>query len=496
MKKINLIFFAIFLLSNLASAQPTVSWVKNYELFTDSIYTVSGAEIDNLSNIIVAGYKIHNSSTKGDPLVIKYNSLGNEVFTWTNPDSIYDEWINDLSLDSTGNIYILSIGQTKNLIKISPTGQELFNITLTDTALGGTIAISQQFIYVAYGFPNSKLRKYDLQGNLIWSIILSGFFRIEKIHVLQNQLYLIGDSVLSPFNWKQLVKIYDDTGFFQSSTSSNVNEPFYYDSEFDISGDLWITGFNASWEGYLTAIGNGNIVFDTLIGGFGVSRLLQNANNMYWLYVKSTSTGKTSEIVKFSNFSGTGFAVVDSIVTVGNGYYGADLAIGNNNEIIVLNTRRGSLSFNPDYELTAFDTSGNLIWDFVYTNDSLTKEEAFKVFIDNGSAYIVGNYRDSQNSLNPINIVKLDLPTGINEVIPSYGELNVFPNPMSGKELNFDTVLENINISLVDIFGRTVEKFENFSGNRISLPRKISPGFYTVVMENETTRVVRKIIVN
>jgi hypothetical protein len=160
----------------------------------------------------------------------------------------------------------------------------------------------------------------------------------------------------------------------------------------------------------------------------------------------------------------------------------------------VFNTKRGQLNTDFDYLINKFDNSGNLQWNLSYSNDTLTQDVAFKIFVDTNYIYVVGHYSDFSQSMIP-NIIKLDLPTGINEVIPSYSKLNVFPNPMSGKEINFNTVLENINISLVDIFGRTVEKFENFSGNRISLPRKISSGFYTLVMENETTRVVRKIIV-
>ncbi|MGI8892786.1 MAG: T9SS type A sorting domain-containing protein [Bacteroidia bacterium] len=498
MKKIILTIIAMVVMGFMLIAQPAVSWVRNYETIPNYFQTVSHAEIDFAGNIVIGGHRVSNNSTKRDPLVVKYDPTGNEVFTWVHPDSIYDEWINDFAIDSIGNIYLFTIGETKKLIKLSQSGQELFNIAFPDTALGGVIAIHHQFIYLAYGFPNSKLIKYDLQGNPIWSILLNGFFRVEKIHVFQNQLYLIGDSVLSPSNWTQLVKIYDNSGLFQSSVFTNINEPLYLDSEIDLYGNLWITGFNANAKGYLAAINNGNIVLATLIGGnneaIGVTRLLQNGNSILWSYNKSTSSGTINETIKFNNLLGSSFAFIDSVKTVGNGYYGLELINSNTGDIIIINTRAGSLNFNHDYELTAFDSSGNLLWNFVYSNDSLTRDEAFKLLMDdnNNSLYIVGNNKHTPNGTSQINTLKLDLATSIKEK-PDFEKFIIYPTPTDGNSINFNY---NINgaIILFDLHGRLIYNENNFTGSILTLPTNLKQGLYILQIETKGGILRKKLI--
>ncbi len=72
-------------------------------------------------------------------------------------------------------------------------------------------------------------------------------------------------------------------------------------------------------------------------------------------------------------------------------YSASDAILDNDNNIVVIGTRRSSTS-NPDICVMKFDTSGNLIWETTYGNSTDIEEGVSITMASDGSYYLLGTY--------------------------------------------------------------------------------------------------------
>lgn len=506
----NLLLILLLLhLNGKVTGQPTVVWSRTYP---DSAYgaTIRDVIKDNADNLIVAA-SIPNSTNLSnvDPLFIKYDPLGNLITTWVHANPFIDEIPTQIVCDSANDLYVLTLSSgtaqdTVHLIKVNGnTGQEIFNYSLGTGIYAGAMGINHQFLYVALGLPNLQLFKFDLQGNLIWNKPLPKVQRVKAFHFYKEYIYLIGDTISSP-NFVDMIQKFDSTGNLQWQTATlNAGSYNYTDSEIDSSSNVWITGYNNNTYGYLSKIDSTGANWDTLIGFSQVylspDRVAINSQGeVFWAYIKSTASGTTCEVLKKNNSSINLFASVDSADNpsgISNSLYNLDINCLSNGNIILANTRRLSFLLK-DYELSSFDSNGNLNWNIVYSQSAISIEKVYRLFADTSYIYLVGEKKDSITGPAKINVLRIDYTTAINESVLNASAIEVFPNPTTENQVNFNVFLNNVDIALYDCFGRLIIYNLRYSGKQIVLPQNLQHGIYLLKIADKKAVVTRKIIIN
>ncbi|MCE7956024.1 MAG: T9SS type A sorting domain-containing protein [Bacteroidetes bacterium] len=504
MKKI--LFLCIFLVNQyIVIGQPSIAWTISYP---DSIFgaTLRDAITDNGGNIIIAAARPYsNFNNNIDPVVLKYDPSGNNILFWTHSDSLLDETPTQIVCDSLNQLYFLTLAfgitqDTVHLIKIDGiTGQELFNFPVGTGIYPGTIGINHQYVYVALGFPNLELFKYDLQGNLIWSKPIPKIQRVKKFHFYNEDVFLIGDSISSS-NFVDLIQKFDSLGTLQWQTATlNAGSYNYTDSEIDGLSNVWITGYtNTNIAGYLTKIDSTGAVWDTLLGiyqSFPDKIALNNQDEVFWTYINYTMTGKFYEVIKINTTGANLFATVDSADNQGNGLLGVDINCLPNGDVIIANTRHFSIPIK-DYEISCFNSTGALKWSLIYTHTPNSIEKVFRIFAHLNYAYLVGELKDSITGSAQINVIRIDYPTAIDEHNLSENDITIYPNPIIDNQINLNMRLNEVCISLYDCYGRIVHRDNHFTGSTLFLSQSLKSGIYFLNIFNEKSLISKKIIIN
>lgn len=504
MKKIVLLI-SVILQHFIGLAQPNVVWSKSYP---DSTFgaVISDAITDNAGNIIIAGARPYDNFINSiEPVVLKYDPSGNIILFWTHSDSLLDERTTQIVCDSLNQLYLLTLvygtsQATVHLIKIDGvTGQELFNYPLGTGIYAGAIGINHQHLYVALGLPNLVLFKYDLQGNLIWNKPIPQIQRVKQFHFFNEDIYLIGDTIASP-NFVDLIQKFDSTGVLQWQTATlSAGSYNYTDSEIDGLSNLWLSGYTTTNSAaYLTKIDSTGIVWDTLLAqNTRPSKIsVNNQNEIFWAYIKSTMSGNFCEVLKKNNAGTNLFANID---TAGNtagvspAIHNLDINSLSNGNLIIANTRRVTQMLN-DYEITSFSANGNFNWSIIYSHTSNSIEKVFRLFAGSSFAYLVGEIKDSVTGAAQINVLRIDFPTAIHELNASDNEFNIYPNPVNYDQINFNVHLNNVYISIYDCSGKIIQKKDRFSGSSLILQENLKPGVYFLMIQNDSILMNMKFI--
>jgi hypothetical protein len=156
---------------------------------------VSSAVIDKNNDLVLCG-EYFNSSSINDVLIMKYSSTGQVMWmdTVDGPAQLYDKGF-DLCVDDTNFIYItgymLGSSYSAFMMKYDPNGNMLWNKLLPATQQGMLIRIYQGAIYLAAltgptGQPShTSLTKLDSAGNIVWTYPINSDYR----NIIRNLVF-------------------------------------------------------------------------------------------------------------------------------------------------------------------------------------------------------------------------------------------------------------------------------------------------------------------
>jgi hypothetical protein len=140
--------------------------------------TAKDMAVDKLGNIILAGEMAYNNGNSYDFLTVKYNSLGDTLWSrrYNGAGNPPYDWANAIDIDDSGYVYVTGLSNTSNstdylTFKYSPMGQEIWMKRYTGGIAYDLSVDKSGNIFVAgvTNLNNYTLLKYNYLGNLLWS---------------------------------------------------------------------------------------------------------------------------------------------------------------------------------------------------------------------------------------------------------------------------------------------------------------------------------------
>ena len=366
---------------------------------------------------------------------------------WTDQFGSVNE-SNDFShaIDSDGNVYIVGIaegalaGQTSAggydafLKKYSPKGNEIwtrqFGTAGTDSAYSVVVAGSNIYIagmvggslggQVHLGGQDAYIRKYDTDGNHLWTRIIgtSGFDEARTVtgdetsvyvggevnNALPDQTYSggSGDSFIRKFDhdgneiwtrqfgttgWDETTSLSIDTSgiYAVGVVTAALPEQTHYGSQdfyvrkYDHDGNvLW--GEQSGTEGY-----------DEMSSVYSDGEYLYMAGTTYGSLPSYTNAGSADSFVQLYDIEGNGHWTVQYGVA---GYDGIFSITADGTGIYVAGGAEGALpgqtylDGGEDAYVRKFDTSGNEIWTREFGTTGF--DEAFGIYVNGSNIYVAG----------------------------------------------------------------------------------------------------------
>jgi len=171
----------------------------------------------------------------GDAILVKYNSIGEQIWNRSWGQVTAEDRGNDVAVDGSGNVYLggyVEVGSHKDalLVKYDSVGNQLWNVTwdrgliTPDDDIGKSVAVDEyNNVYIA-GLSNGLftkdafLVKYDSAGNWQWEKIWDGGFNDEGLAVTvdeNNNTYLAGYTDVGALNLNFFLVKYDSGGTWQ-----------------------------------------------------------------------------------------------------------------------------------------------------------------------------------------------------------------------------------------------------------------------------------------
>ena len=508
MKKINLLFFFIIVISLNGFSQCQDNWA--IKAGSDSSETASRIVTDSNGNIYIAGtFKDHtsldtialNGYGKNDMFLAKYDAAGN--IQWAQyGGGIENERVSGLAIDANNNIYVTgSFRETAYfgasaitssgsddifLISYSPEGELLWPIKIGGTGQDGANGLTtdeDNNIYVSGRLNNSSfLNKYDRNGIQIWS-------RQDQLNGTRPQ------NVNSDYNGH----LYITGAFFGtvnlgSSVLTSRESDDIFIAKFDTAGNaVWAKqGGGNEWEDYgmdITTDSNGNVfvtgVFqdtayfetDTLIaeidlfgtGGRDIFIAKYNADgNLLWV-----KQSKGTDLA-------TGYGIATDME--GNAYVTGFYAGPAHFDSITLPGTYNT--YTADIFVVKYNASGNAVWAESAVNgrgNDITRSIC-------GDIIATGSFSDT-SALGPTELIsagKSDIfiwnvckaepctSTNIEENPLIASNYKIYPNPVSNQLfVEYTDVKESLNLTLYNTLGQAVHTASVYG----------SEGKYTIDME-------------
>jgi uncharacterized delta-60 repeat protein len=180
-------------------------WVSRYNGTSNSYDYAFAISVDDSGNVYIAG-STYSSTTWNDYLTVKYNSSGVQQWVQTFDDSInVDDWVNSMSLDGLGNVYITGKSLGFATVKYNSSGVEKW---------------VRKYNGIGYGNDVASAVKTDLSGN---------------VYVTGNNITLSTSEFVTikynTFGVQQWLKTYDAPGYSYS-----------YAMALDTVGNVYVTG--------------------------------------------------------------------------------------------------------------------------------------------------------------------------------------------------------------------------------------------------------------
>jgi len=181
-------------------------------IFSNHTNIVHGIDVDDNGNVYTSSF---------DNTARKVDANGNQV--WSNTSA--SNWTWHIQQDNDGNLWVAS--QDGNLRKLDSSGNTILTISIGHAVYRVRIDDSNNvFVTTLLG-----VRRYDIAGNLIWNVSISGPFGlgIELPPAIQYPLEINLDS-----NYDSFADIVYESDFL-TTTSSIVNDILPSASEVEVS---------------------------------------------------------------------------------------------------------------------------------------------------------------------------------------------------------------------------------------------------------------------
>lgn len=406
-------------------------WVKTYNGTGNSTDRSIGLTLDNSSNCIITGRS--NNGTNDDFVTIKYDPLGNVLWTKT-LNKNYDDRPIGICSDNSGNIYVT--GRSNNsadddilTIKYSSSGTELWSGGVTyagvaDNDRPSAIALDGVGNVIVTGKtdndPSSTTNydfctiKYNTSGVEQWVKTYSGIGDgTDESNTLiidgNNNYYIAGRTDIDNDPNIERFNLY----FISYNTNGNVNwenswngsankDENCYSIGLGLNSSINIVGYaedqNSQKNGIVINI-NSSGTFSWLNSFNGTGDNSDNVNaittfqNYSYLagYTYNQSTEKDMLIIKIDNSTGDTIWTRSINGTDNNSDEAVDIVTDNTGNIYFTGFSKESTS---DYDVATykFDANGNQVWKTLYNNSSANGEDkGAKIFIDgNGNVFVTG----------------------------------------------------------------------------------------------------------
>lgn len=510
------------------------TWSYTFDGIGDNSDNVRDLKIDNSGNVYVAGYSVGFNSDR-DLCTIKMNSLGDTVWVkksnGTSPDS--NDEANAIDVDGTGNVTISGFSKnsgTSNdivLIKYNSIGDTIWTNTYdspvheTDksydmaTDAAGNIYLTGRSDADPTVFSNDNCisLKYNSVGTEIWNQTIAGaangadrgkFIRVAN----SGNIYIAGRTFNGTNNDVLLAK-YNNAGALQWSVTydSGTGDDDVNDFQIDASENLYLTGYKAlngitdfdfltlkynssgvqQWVKFYNGTGNGDDVAQRLV--------LDAAGNVFVTgFSDQNATTDTSYNVATIKYDNAGLAAQWTQIYNGTANLN-DIADGiatdnYGNIYVAAHTDNGTIS-DPNYDvlILRYDNNGVLNWSATYDGISdtidipnLIKVNGNDIYVA-GSSWVNGQQRDML-IIKYSGFLGIDNPTNNNLV-------KVGPNPFTDVlYFQFDKLqLENLNFELYDVTGRLITQ------QQINLNRSIKFNSSQIADELYTYRITQNNLV-
>jgi uncharacterized delta-60 repeat protein len=329
----------------------------------DEGYTV---KIDSGENIYIAGHTFNTEKNREDVILIKYNPSATQIWERTFGENANDR-IYGLTFDSYDNIYLTGSTVSREpahnlkLYKYNSSGEELLDKTwgwTPDDDYGRNVAVdSNNYIYVIGATETNddgydiEFLKYDSSGNQI-----------------------------------------------EDKTWGGSDDDIGYDIEIDSNDNFYVIGTTKSYgsgSGDIILIkfdSSGNVIWNQTWGNSlndEGSGLALDSNGDIYVLGKTTSYGAGEDDIVLIKYNSSGYQYWNKTWGGLSSDLGMDIAIDNNNSVIVVGSTESFGSGFTDGVLLKFNSSGNLLWNQTWGGSS--RDVGRGVAIDsNNIIYIIG----------------------------------------------------------------------------------------------------------
>lgn len=407
----------LFTASNIYAQAITEKWVQTY-VSADSIQDVS-IEVDAHHCVMVLGTST-KAGKKNDVVLLRYSKNGTLLWAaeYDNPFEGNDRAV-DLVVDQNCNAYALAESDSAGIIfctilKFDSSGTKIWEGGYQFPGSSATIPNQMvmdsinNVIITGYRFDPINFQheaitaKFNALGILLWeknyNPLSFGSFGRAIVADSAGNIFITGYYRTSNQDNDDDIMVvkYDPSGniiWSRAYEGSNPYSDFGTDICLDGKGNVYVGG-NISNSGtemdwvILKFSPAGNLIWDKIINGiynqFDYFRdLLVTGNKIY-------ATGSLDN--NGMNFSGTLICIDHNgnlLWKSERDFYGSGkIATGLNGEIYQLN---GYHLNNPDYNVTAFDQSGNILWEQTYNGLANSKDAPTSFSVDDeNNVYVTG----------------------------------------------------------------------------------------------------------
>ncbi len=544
------LIFALLIFNDGFTQSPNWAWAKSGGGSDWDVATNIAVDVDG--NSYITGYfkspsvtfgattLINNNSGYSDLFVIKYDALGNVIWSKSAGGNL-DDVSNSIAVDANSNVYITGSFQSPTItfgsVTLMNSGSENVFVTKYDSsgnvswaksangipgAVGNSIVldansnpfITGSFYSVTLTLDSTTLSnvditghtadifviKYDSSGNVLWAKDAGGISED------------IANSITIDFNGNSYVTgLFEDSIIFDNTTLTNAGYEDIFIVKYNSLGSMvWVKNIGG------TGMDDGNSIVADANGNFYLTGAF-NSDTLRFDSIILTDVGPFDIfIAKYDTYgniiwaksSGGIYADYGIGITVdsnGNSYitgtFGSPaIAFGN----IMLSNSVTVSFYTPDILIVKYDPFGNVVW--AKSAGGIDWDNASGITVDSdGNLYIAGYFNShiinfATNTLTNVGINKYDTfiaKIGNITAVESeehYNRILFYPNP----SINYCTITASIFINstlvICDVMGRVLLQ-QPFNSTTTLNVGKLTNGIYFVEVKDKQGNSVKGKIV-
>jgi hypothetical protein len=438
--------------SSLIFAQNTI-WSQTYGGPGDD-----GGEsmvLTNNGDIVIAGFKSASAYGYKDVLLMKTDTMGNEIWSRT-----YNLGLNDLgrALQKTQDGGFIIAGMTE----VTP---QIYDPFLIKTDSAGIMQWQHQY---DYGLGD------DDKGHAVWQTSDGGYIIAGQTWIIHGSfgnydMYVVKTDSLGNVQWKKV--------YYRENEGADVALAIQQLSD----GGYIIGGFtqSSSWACYVLRTDSlGNVIWSNIYPGSWQSECydIHSTPDGGFIFTGTESSYQTDTDVLITKLDANGNLIWKKIYGTVDAEQGESIQrLSDGGYIVAGMSTHGAGSY--DMYIIRTNSTGDSLWS--RTIGSSGDDRAFAVASPQAGSYLVTGWSWSLGQgLGDVYLLKLlDQPTGINgnTTYPTSTTLSQnYPNPFNPATLIKYSIskVSNVKLIIYDILGREVKRLIN---NEIK-----SAGSYTV----------------